>query len=109
MPPVPLAASSVVAHETPGRAEVLDADDHVRRVELQAALDEQLLHERVADLHGGPLGLRLVLEGRRGEHGRAADAVGAGRGAEQHDLVARPRRGGQLDLVLCAAGRRRAR
>ena len=59
--------------------------------ELQAALDEELLHERVADLHAGPLGLRLLLEGRAGEHGRAADAVGPGARAEQDDLVARAR------------------
>ena len=39
----------------PGAAEVLDADDEVGGEHLEAALDEHLLHERVADLHGRPL------------------------------------------------------
>ena len=37
----------------------------------------------------------LVLERRRGEDARPADAVAAGRGAEQDDVVARPGRLGQ--------------
>ncbi len=38
-----------------GRAEVLDADDQAAREELEAALDQQLLGERVPYLDAGPL------------------------------------------------------
>ena len=50
MPPSPLEASSRGRAGDAGGAEVLDALDHARGVELEAALDEHLLHERVADL-----------------------------------------------------------
>ena len=72
----------------PGAAEVLDAVDHVRGVEVEAALDEHLLGERVADLDGGALGRAALVEGLGGEDRDAADAVAAGLGAEQDDLVA---------------------
>ena len=42
----------------PGGAHVLDADERVGLEELQARLEEQLLHEGIADLHGGPLAPR---------------------------------------------------
>ena len=45
-------------------AEVLDADDQARLDQLEAALDEHLLRERVADLHGREL-LACRLLGRR--------------------------------------------
>jgi hypothetical protein len=48
--------------------------------QLQAGLDQQLLGERVADLDGRALGLRLVGELGRG-HGGAVDAVASGLGA----------------------------
>src|SRR5690606_4326606 len=38
-----------------GGTEVLDAADQVLGEQFQGALDQQLLHERVADLHAGPL------------------------------------------------------
>ncbi len=83
----------------PGGAEILDADDEVGGEDLEAALDEHLLGERVADLHGRALGRLRVVEGGAGEHRRAADAVTAGPGAEQDDLVAGPVGLGELDAV----------
>ena len=69
-------------------AQVLDALDHAGGVELEAALDEDLLRERVAHLDGRQLALLALLEGGGAQHGHAADAVEAGAGAEQDDLVA---------------------
>ena len=62
-----------------GAAEVLDAGDQPGREQLEGALDEQLLHERVADLDAGPLG-RAVAPSKvsDGQHRDAADAVAAG-------------------------------
>ena len=57
-------------------------------VEVQAALDEDLLCEGVAYLYGRQLALGAVLEGIGGQHGYAADAVQTGAGAEEHDLIA---------------------
>ena len=71
-----------------GGAEVLDGLDELVPVELEAALDEHLLGERVADLHRGALGRAAVGERVGREDGCSADAVAAGAGAEQHDLVA---------------------
>ena len=92
-----------------GRAEVLDAGDQLRGEQLEGALDQQLLHERVADLHGRALrgtalpGGRPVagrLEGLRGQDGGAADAVAAGRGAVQDGLVADPGGLGQVQVLV---------
>ena len=64
-----------------GRAHVLDADEGVGLHHLEARLEEKLLHERIADLHGRALLGGLVVElGRR--HRRAMDAVAAGLGAD---------------------------
>ena len=72
-----------------GAAEVLDADDQAGVVQLEAALDEQLLHERVADLHRRAALLGLPSSKvADGQHGDAADAVAAGLRADQHDDVA---------------------
>ena len=38
-----------------GGAHVLDADERVGLHHLEARLEEQLLHERIADLHRRPL------------------------------------------------------
>ena len=46
-----------------GATEVLDALDHVRGEQLERALDQQLLHERVADLDRRPLGRAALGEG----------------------------------------------
>src|SRR5215208_6372598 len=55
-------------------SEVLKRGEQVALEQLEAALDELRLLERVADLDGGPL--RLVLLGELGarEHGGAADS-----------------------------------
>ena len=82
-----------------GAAEVLDALDELRVVELQTGLDEQLLGERVTHLHGRALGRPGRVERRGGQHGHAADAVATGLRPEQHDHVADTPRGGQLDAV----------
>ena len=85
------------------RAEILNARHQAVTVELEAALDQQLLQERVAHLDAGPLGRVPVTgpaEGRAGQDRRAADAVGPGPRAEQYDLVAGPVGGGQLEVPV---------
>ena len=70
-----------------GRTHVLDGDDGARSHQFEAGFEQAFFGERVADLHGRALFLDLVVEfGRR--HGRAADAVAAGLGAEIDDRQA---------------------
>ena len=83
-----------------GGAEVLDALDELVLVQLEAALDEHLLGERVADLHGRALGRAALVERVGGEDGCAADAVAAGAGAEQHDLVADAAGVGEVQVLV---------
>ena len=83
-----------------GGAEVLDRLDEFVPVQLEAALDEHLLGERVADLHGGALGRAAVGERVGREDGCSADAVAAGAGSEQHDLVAGAARVGELEVLV---------
>ncbi len=71
-----------------GRAEVLQRDEQAAREQVERALEQLLLRERVADLDGGALVLVGLPELGRGEHGRAPDPVAAGGGAEQHERVA---------------------
>ena len=80
--------------------EVLDALDDVGLEQVEAALDEDLLHEGVAHLDGGALGGHAVFEGLGGEDGGAADAVAAGARAEEDDEVAFAGRVGQVDVVV---------
>ena len=80
-------------------AEVLDADDDAGLVQVEAALDEHLLGERVTDLDGRQLALRALLEGVRRQHRHAADAVEARAGAEEHDAVAGARRERQVQVL----------
>ena len=80
------------------RAQVLQRDDQAQLEQLERALEQLALLERVADLHGRPL-VAVLAELGRGEHRRAADPVAAGRGAEQHDHVARAG-GGAADELL---------
>ena len=90
---MPVPAAAAVSGERAGQAgaaEVLDADDQPRVVQLQARLDEQLLHERVAHLHARPALLAALVERRAGQHGDPADAVPAGLGAHEDDDVAGP-------------------
>ena len=110
MPPAPALASSRRGAGQPGAAEVLDADDEVRGEDLQAALDEQLLRERVADLDArgacvGPASSK-VSEASTDD---AADAVAAGLGAEQDDQVARARTPWPAGCPRAASRRRTAR
>ena len=81
-------------------AEVLDALDEPGVQHLERALDEQLLHERVADLHGGTLGGAAVVEGLRREDRGPADAVAAGLGAVEHDEVADAARAREVDVLV---------
>ena len=88
-------ASAALAHALDGGAgeargaEVLHAGDALgaRLQRLQAGLDEDLLEEGVAHLHGGAQLLR-VLQGLGREAGRAVDAVAAGVGADEQQQIA---------------------
>ena len=71
----------------PRRAHVLDADERVGLHHFEARLEQQLLHERIADLHRRPLLRRLVVELRR-RHRRAVNAVASGLGADVIHAVA---------------------
>ena len=68
--------------------------------QLERALDQQLLHERVADLDARPLGRAAVVEGLRRQHRHAADAVAAGLRAVQDDLVADAGRVRQVQVLV---------
>ena len=100
MPPEPLLASSLRGARNAGRAQVLDAEHDVRGEELEAALDEHLLHEGVANLHRGALGRHAVFEGLGGQNRRAANSVAARARAEQHHLVAHASGGGQVNVLV---------
>ncbi len=80
-------------------AHVLDADERVRLHHLEARLEEQLLHERIADLHRRALLRRLLIELGRG-HRRAVDPVAAGLRADVVHGVA-DAGGDALDDVGC--------
>ncbi len=81
-----------------GGAHVLDRHDGAGLHQLEAGFQQQLLCERVADLHGGALFLGVGLKGG-GRHGGAVDAVAAGLGAEIDDRVTDAGRLGGEDLV----------
>src|SRR6266581_1585556 len=59
--------------------------------ELEARLEQELLRERVAHLHRGPLLLAGRVERGRGEEARTVDAVAPGARADVDDRVSRPR------------------
>ena len=82
----------------PGSTHVLDRDHRARRHQLQARLQQPLLGERVADLHGWAFLMRVVGEFGRG-HGRPADPVAPGLGAEIDHRHADAGGGGVEDLV----------
>ena len=69
----------------PGGAAVLQRLDEPALDELERRLDQLLAGERVADLHGRPLVVRVLAELLAREHGRAADPVAAGRRAVEDD------------------------
>ena len=68
----------------PGGAHVLDGDDAALGHDLQAGFEQELLGERIADLHGRALLLGALAELGR-SHAGAVDAVAAGLGAEIDD------------------------
>ena len=70
-----------------GRPHVLDADERVGLHHLEARLEEQLLHERIADLHRRTLFGRRLIELRR-RHRGAVNAVAAGLRADVVHRVA---------------------
>src|SRR5207245_3888432 len=78
-------------------AAILQRLDEAALGELQRDLDQLLPRERVADLNGGALVRVALAELGAREHGRAADAVAAGRRAVEHDEVARAARRRALD------------
>lgn len=81
-------------------AEVLDTGDELLAEDLQGALDQELLLERVADLDGRALRRAGRLEGLRGQDRDAADAVAAGASAVQDHLVAGAGRLGEVDVLV---------
>ena len=100
MPPSPAEASSEVAQESPAPPRSWMPATSPCGEDLQGALDEQLLHERVADLHARPLGRAGRLEGLAGKNGDPADAVAAGAGAVQDHLVADSGGLGQVEILV---------
>ena len=92
----------------PGRAHVLNADDGAGLHGLQAGLKQQLLQERIADLHVGPLGFRFLAELLAG-HGRAVDAVAARLRADINHGIAFARGLGIEDLVAAHQAERETR
>ena len=83
----------------PRRAHVLNRHDRVGLHQLEAGLEQQLLGEGVADLHGRAPGLGLLGE-FGGRHGRAVDAVAAGLGPDVDHRIAGPGGARVEDLVL---------
>ena len=67
--------------------------------QLEAALEQLLLLERIADLDARALGLVALVELGAREHRRPADPVPAGARAEQHHVVAHAR-GGAADQAV---------
>ena len=98
MPAPPLLAISTEDEVRPGSAHVLDGDDGVGGHQLEAGLDQQLLGEGVADLHGRALLVAILVEVGAG-HGRAVDSVAAGLRADIDDRIADAGRGRVEDLV----------
>ena len=80
--------------------EVLDAIDDTRLEQLEGALDEQLLHERVADLHAGPLRRAGLVKGLGGQDRGSSDPVAASRRAEEDHPVAHPGGVGAVQVLV---------
>ena len=59
--PVPAAAAHLAGGAgEPGGAHVLNADDRAGLHRFEARFEQQLLHERIAHLHVGPLLLAIL-------------------------------------------------
>ena len=100
-PTSPLLAISALDEVRPAAPRSCSATSSPAFEQLERALEQLLLLERIADLDGRALrGVELVELGRR-EHRRAADAVAAGARAEQQHDVADPggRRADQVVLL----------
>ena len=82
------------------RPEVLDSDDDTGLEQFEGALDEELLHERVADLHAGAFRRTGLVEGLGGENGCPTDAVPAGGGTEEDHLVSHPGGVGPVQVLV---------
>ena len=99
---MPVPARPLISHEElvrSGGAHVLNADDRAGLHRFQARFQQELLHERIADLHVWPLLLGFFGElGRR--HGGAVDAVASGLGADIDDRIARAFRLAVEDLAV---------
>lgn len=80
------------------RAHVLDRDDAALFHDLETGLEQKLLGEGIADLHGGTLLLGLLIELGRG-HRCAVDAVAPGLGAEIDDRHVHAGGGRVEDLI----------
>src|SRR5438874_3917037 len=78
----------------------MDPDQAVRLEQLQAGLEQELLHERVPDLHRRALALALLVE-LRARHGGAVDAVAAGARADvDHGVPCSARRAAEDAIRL---------
>ena len=100
-PTSPFDAISLVLEDSPAAPRSWRATSRSASDQLQAALDQLALLERVADLDARALGVVGFVELRRGEHAGAADAVTAGARAEQHEDVAGP---AAAELISLSAG-----
>ncbi len=89
-----------------GRSHVLDADHRAGLHGFQAGFEQQLLQERIADLHVGTLGLRLFAE-LFARHGGAVNAVAAGLGADIDHRIAFAGGLGVEDLVAAHQSQRK--
>ena len=81
-----------------GGAHVLDADDRAGLHGFEAGFEQQLLQERIAHLHIGPLGLGFFAE-LLARHGGAVDAVAPGLRADVDHRIPCARRLGIKNLV----------
>ena len=91
-PTSPLDAISDEEDESPAAPRSWSERERAALQQLEAALQQPLLLERVADLHRRPLGGVVLVELGRREHRRPADAVAARARAHQHEQVAHPGR-----------------
>ena len=82
-------------------AEVLERAQRAAVEQLEAALEQLLLLERVADLHASAAWTRPRPSSALRQHRRAADAVAPGARAQQHEQVAHAR-GGAADQPVLA-------
>ena len=79
-----------------GGTEILQGLNYPGVEEVKGALDEQLLHERVAHLDAGSLRLALCSERFRGKDRRATDTVATGGRTKENDEIAYTRGFGEL-------------